>query len=97
MFESNLKTSWNFQNYFTDKHIDLGNYMKKADQQGATITRFIYKFMLYSGPTSIFVSCIGSVIYNKLKYGHIDSDNLYRNFRFLYVLCNQNNKFQFSI
>lgn len=68
-----------------DDHKDKSKYMDRVNQQNAKIEKYVYKYFLIICPTSVLVNAIGSVLFNLWKYGHVDPNNLYRNYRFMYV------------
>lgn len=68
-----------------DKHKDPLKYMDTADQQNNKIDKYMHKYFLIFCPISVLIISIGSIFYHSLKYDHVDLNNLYRNYRFVYV------------
>lgn len=70
---------------FVDKQTDPLKYMQRAEQQGAHLVKYFYKyFSLFMCPASILLTSIGSTFYIKWKNGHIDPNNLYHPLRYVY-------------
>lgn len=68
----------------TDKYRDPRGYMDKADQEARHALKLFDIWFLFSCPMSILINSIGSYLFNKWKYEHIDPQNLYRAYRFVY-------------